>query len=58
MRRPSGATMRSMAPTTASQVAASLMNQIEVADFSLAEPDLSSIVKQIYSGALREELAA
>jgi ABC-2 type transport system ATP-binding protein len=43
--------------TTASQVAASLMNQIEVADFSLAEPDLSSIVKQIYSGALRGELA-
>jgi ABC-2 type transport system ATP-binding protein len=44
--------------TTASQVAAALMNQIEVADFSLAEPDLSSIVKQIYSGALRGELAA
>jgi ABC-2 type transport system ATP-binding protein len=39
--------------TTASQVAAALMNQIEVADFSLAEPDLSSIVKQIYSGALQ-----
>ncbi len=39
--------------TTASQVAAAVMNQTEVADFSLAEPDLSAIVKQIYSGALR-----
>ena len=38
--------------TTASQVAAAIMNQLEVADFSLAEPDLASIVKQIYSGAL------
>lgn len=38
--------------TTASQVTAGLMNQIEVLDFSLAEPDLSSIIKQIYSGAL------
>ena len=38
--------------TTASKVAATLMNQIEVVDFSLAEPDLSSIVKQIYNGAL------
>ena len=37
---------------TASQVAASLMNQIEVRDFSLAEPDLSAIVRQIYEGAL------
>ena len=44
--------------TTASQVAASMMNQMEVADFSLAEPDLSSIVKQIYNGALREEARA
>jgi ABC-2 type transport system ATP-binding protein len=40
--------------TTASQVAAALMNQIEVVDFSLSEPDLASIVKQIYSGALSE----
>ena len=39
--------------TPASQVAASLMRQIEVADFSLAEPDLASVVQQIYSGALR-----
>jgi ABC-2 type transport system ATP-binding protein len=41
---------------TASQVAASLMNQIEVKDFSLAEPDLSSIIKQIYNGALDEAI--
>ena len=38
--------------TTASQVAAAIMNQAEVIDFSLAEPDLPSIIKQIYSGAL------
>ncbi len=37
---------------SASQVAAAVMNQIEVADFSLAEPDLASVVKQIYGGAL------
>lgn len=43
---------------TASQVAASLMEQIEVVDFSLAEPDLASIIKQIYGGALRGEAAA
>jgi ABC-2 type transport system ATP-binding protein len=40
--------------TTASQVAANIMNQLEVNDFSLTEPDLSSIVKQIYSGALQD----
>jgi ABC-2 type transport system ATP-binding protein len=39
--------------TTASQVAAALMSQIEVLDFTLSEPDLSAIVKQIYTGALR-----
>ena len=39
---------------TASQVASALMNQVEVVDFSLAEPDLAAIVKQIYSGALGE----
>ncbi len=44
--------------TTASQVAASLMNQIEVVDFSLSEPDLASIIKQIYNGALREAVSA
>ncbi|HLO04537.1 MAG TPA: ATP-binding cassette domain-containing protein [Symbiobacteriaceae bacterium] len=38
--------------TTASQVAAAVMAQAEVIDFNLAEPDLESIVKQIYSGAL------
>ncbi len=38
--------------TTASKVAATLMNEMEVVDFSLAEPDLASIVKQIYNGAL------
>jgi ABC-2 type transport system ATP-binding protein len=40
--------------TTASKVAAALMNQLEVVDFSLAEPDLTLIVKQIYGGALQE----
>jgi ABC-2 type transport system ATP-binding protein len=40
--------------TTASQVASALMNQVEVKDFSLAEPDLASVIKQIYNGALRE----
>lgn len=40
--------------TTASQVAAALMNQVEVVDFALAEPDLSAIIKSIYRGALRE----
>jgi ABC-2 type transport system ATP-binding protein len=44
--------------TTASGVAAALMNQIEVKDFSLSEPDLASIIKQIYNGALREDQAA
>lgn len=41
--------------TTASQVASGVMNQIEVVDFSLAEPDLASIVRQIYQGGLRVE---
>jgi ABC-2 type transport system ATP-binding protein len=40
--------------TTASHVASSLMNQVEVNDFSLSEPDLASVVRQIYSGALQE----
>jgi hypothetical protein len=31
------------------------MNQIEVTDFSLSEPDLGGIVKQIYNGALDKE---
>jgi ABC-2 type transport system ATP-binding protein len=41
--------------TTASRVAHDVMDQVEVNDFSLTEPDLSSIVKQIYNGALLEE---
>lgn len=41
--------------TTASQVAAAVMAQAEVVDFNLAEPDLESIVKQIYTGALSTE---
>ena len=40
--------------TTASQVAAAVMGEIEVADFSLSEPDLASVVKQIYNGALEQ----
>jgi ABC-2 type transport system ATP-binding protein len=41
--------------TTASRVAGVVMNQIEVSDFSLSEPDLGDIVKQIYNGALDRE---
>ncbi len=44
--------------TTASRVASEVMSQIEVADFSLTEPDLASIVRQIYAGALNGEVAA
>ncbi len=44
--------------TTASELAAAVMSQIEVTDFSLTEPDLASIIKQIYSGALHLEVAA
>lgn len=44
--------------TTASEVTAALMNQLEVKDFSLSEPDLASIIKQIYNGALNEGQAA
>ena len=43
--------------STASKVAGSVMNQIEVSDFSLSEPDLGDIVKQIYNGALERETA-
>ncbi|MGE5261959.1 MAG: ABC transporter ATP-binding protein [Acidobacteriota bacterium] len=38
--------------TSASHVAAAVMSQIQVDDFTLTEPDLASIVKQIYNGAL------
>jgi ABC-2 type transport system ATP-binding protein len=41
--------------STASRIASSVMNQIEVSDFSLSEPDLGGIVKQIYNGALDRE---
>ncbi|HNO32283.1 MAG TPA: ATP-binding cassette domain-containing protein, partial [Anaerolineales bacterium] len=41
--------------STASKVAGAVMNQIEVKDFSLSEPDLADIVKQIYNGALDME---
>ena len=41
--------------STASKVASSIMNQIDVTDFSLSEPDLGDIVKQIYNGALDRE---
>ncbi len=41
--------------TTASQVAAAVMSHVEVVDFALAEPDLTSIIRQIYRGALHEE---
>lgn len=43
--------------STASRVAGAVMNQIEVSDFSLSEPDLADIVKQIYNGALERESA-
>lgn len=41
--------------TTASQVASAVMSSVDVADFSLSEPDLASIIRQIYHGALRED---
>ena len=41
--------------SSASKVASAVMNQIEVSDFSLSEPDLAGIVKQIYNGALDME---
>jgi ABC-2 type transport system ATP-binding protein len=43
--------------TSASRVASAVMTQLEVADFSLAEPDLASVVKQIYGGALRQAIS-
>jgi ABC-2 type transport system ATP-binding protein len=41
--------------TTASQVAGDLMGQVDVKDFALAEPDLASIIRQIYTGGLNGE---
>ncbi len=43
--------------TSASKVASDVMGQVEVVDFSLAEPDLAMIVKQIYRGALERDQA-
>jgi ABC-2 type transport system ATP-binding protein len=40
------------ARVSASAVASSVMNQLEVMDFSISEPDLTGIVKQLYQGAL------
>jgi ABC-2 type transport system ATP-binding protein len=40
---------------SASQVAASVMAQAEVADFAISEPDMASIVKQIYAGGMLQE---
>ncbi len=37
---------------SASQIASSVMSQLEVLDFSIGEPDLTSIIKQIYAGGL------
>lgn len=39
---------------SASQVASIVMQNVEVTDFTLSEPDLASVVKQVYRGALRE----
>jgi len=36
----------------------SVMSQMEIVDFSLSEPDLASIVRQIYNGALNETAEA
>jgi ABC-2 type transport system ATP-binding protein len=38
--------------TSASRVTAMVMNQAEVLDFSITEPDLAGIIRQIYNGAL------
>jgi ABC-type uncharacterized transport system ATPase subunit len=55
LREPRRLTVRfDRSATTASELAASLMSQMEVADFSLSEPDLASVIRQIYQGALEE----
>lgn len=43
---------------SASQVAASVMAQVEVADFAISEPDLAVIVRQIYAGGLASPVDA
>jgi len=37
---------------TASQVAQAIMTQVDLVDFQLREPDLASVIRQIYGGAL------
>lgn len=44
--------------TTASQVASEIMRQIEVVDFSLTEPDLSSIIRHLYTSNVLAEVPA
>lgn len=39
---------------TATQVVTQVMPQVEVQDFSLREPSLTSVIKQIYAGALEQ----
>jgi hypothetical protein len=34
------------------------MDQVEVVDFTLQEPDLTAIVREIYGGALQPEATA
>ncbi len=41
--------------TSASKVAAAVMEQVEVLDFSIAETDLASVVRRIYDGALESD---
>jgi ABC-2 type transport system ATP-binding protein len=41
--------------SSASRVTSIVMNQVEVRDFSLSEPELADIVRQIYNGALERE---
>ncbi len=41
---------------SASQLATVLMPQLDVVDFSLAEPDLGTIIKQIYNGTFLEQV--
>ena len=44
--------------TTAGRVTKTLMDQVEIVDFTLKEPDLTSIVREIYGGALQRETLA
>ena len=43
--------------TTASRVVKAVMDQVDVVDFTLQEPDLTTIVREIYGGALQPEVA-